>query len=320
MIKMKQMATVVVIGMLALFVRADSFSTNNPSGTAAHNFSIDFVTVGDAGNAGTTGFTNTSETFGGVAYNYRIGKTEISVGQFNAMEYSITGNATGLSSTLAAGSVNTVKALMYANWLNADCPTGGNGLLDGGVYNFTSWTTIAPWAEELQWDNGDGTKNIWRHKDAKYFLATEDELVKAAFYKGGSTDAGYWYYPTSSDTAPTAESASSGTNSANYANAVGSAVDVGSYPDTQSPYGALDMAGNLWEMAEVRYDSGNNQYIPGWMDGYIHGDTWLRGTIGFGVNTAASDLGFRIAAVVPEPISLGMLGFGVATILIRRRK
>ncbi len=298
--------------------RADTFTTNNPSGTGAYNFNIDFVTVGDAGNAGTTGWQNTSESLGAVAYDYKIGVTEISVGQIWAMEYSITGDSSNLSSNMAAGGQNTMRMLWYANWLNSGCKTGGEGLnAEGGVYN-TTWTGIQPWAEELQWDNGDGTKNIWRHKDAKYFLPTEDELVKAAFYKGGSTDAGYWYYPTSSDTAPTASGASTGTNSANFAGAVGGALAVGSYPNTQSPYGALDMAGNLWEACEVRYSSGTNQYIPGWNDGYIHGDVWLRGTIGFGVGTSASDLGFRIASV-PEPATMLLLSIG-SMLAIRRKR
>lgn len=317
MMKRNAMAMVIVLGILAVCVQADVFTTSNPGGTS-HSFEIDFVNVGDAGNTGIAGWQNTSEVRGGVAYEYRIGKTEITVGQYQAMEYSITGDATGLSSKMAAGGVNTLKALMYANWLNAGCPTGGVGLVDGGVYNMT-WTGISPWAEELQWDNGDGTKNIWRHKDAKYFIPTEDELVKAAFYKGGSTNAGYWAYPTSSDVAPTAEGASVGTNSANYNNAVGSTVEAGSYPNTQSPCGALDMAGNLWEMAEVRYDAGNNKYVPGWMDGYIHNDVWLRGTIGFGLNANANDLGFRVAATVPEPATLSLITVGAVSCFVKRK-
>jgi hypothetical protein len=310
---------VIVLSVFVLGVRADTFTTNNPSGTGAFNFNIDFVTVGDAGNAGTGGWQNTPESLGAVAYNYKIGKTEISVAQIWAMEYSITGDASNLYSNMAAGGQKGLKMMQYVNWLNSGCKTGGVGLLDGGVYNMTSWTTIEPWAEALQWDNGDGTKNIWRNKNATYFLPTENELVKAAFYKGGSTNAGYWYYPTSSDTAPAAEGVSAGTNSANYNGAVGAALAVGSYPNTQSPYGALDMAGNLWEACEVRYSSGTNQYIPGWNDGYIHGAAWLRGTIGFEVLQGdVSDLGFRIASV-PEPATLAILTMGSLVVIRRKR-
>jgi formylglycine-generating enzyme len=317
---MKTTSSLIMVVLLTLSgtaVLANTFTTNNPSGTAPISFAIDVVAVGDAGNAGTAGWYNTAETFGAVNYNYYIGKTEVTVGQFNAMEYAITGNDAGLGSTMAAGSFNPIRAFYYANWLNAGCPTGGAGVIDGGVYNMT-WTTISPWAEADQWDNGDGTKNIWRNKNAKYFLPTEDEMVKAAFYKGGSTNAGYWAYQTSSDAIPTAEGASAGTNSANYANAVGATLNVGSYPNTMSPYGALDMAGNQWEMTEVR----DPYVIPGWMDGYVHGSTWLRGTLDFPVFSGAgySDLGFRMASVIPEPATLSLLGLMASFALLRRKQ
>ena len=310
----------VVLALCVSGVHADTFSTNNPGGTAAVSFDIDFVPVGDAGNAGTAGWQNTAESVGAVAYDYRIGKTEITDGQINAMFYSL-GDTVDLSSTMAAGGRSTAHMMMYVNWLNSGCQTGGVGLIhDGGVYNIQDdWTTVSPWPEADQWDNGDGTKNIWRHKDAQYFLPTEDELVKAAFYKGGSTSAGYWYYPTSSDTAPVAEGASAGTNSANYAGAVGAALAVGSYPNTQSPYGALDMGGNLWEATEIRYSSGVNQYIPGWAGCYVHGDVWLRGVIGFAVGGSSADLGFRVASVVPEPMTMVLLSLG-GMLAIRRKR
>ncbi len=305
---MKKTNVIVLLFLLAVLVagvKADQFVTTNPALTTPHSFNIEFVEVGDPCNAGTDGWQNTTETLGDVAYKYRMGKTEVTVGQLAAMEYSINGSTTGLTSTMAAGGVNTLRMLTYANWLNAGCPTGGNGLVDGGVYNM-DWGYIEPWPNvEDQWDNGDGTKNIWRHKDAKYFLPTEDELIKAAFYKGGSTNAGYWFYPTGSDTAPVAEGASAGTNSANYAGAVAAALNAGSYPNTKSPYGALDMGGNLWEACEVRYSTGENQYMPGWAGCYIHGATWLHGMIGFEVRTGVyyDDLGFRIAAA-PTPVVL----------------
>lgn len=39
--------------------------------------------------------------------------------------------------------------------------------------------------------------------NARYWVPSENEWYKAAFYKGGGTDAGYWAYPTQSDLPPT---------------------------------------------------------------------------------------------------------------------
>ena len=43
---------------------------------------------------------------------------------------------------------------------------------------------------------------ITRNAGATYFIPSENEWYKAAYYKGGSTNAGYWTYPTQSNTAP----------------------------------------------------------------------------------------------------------------------
>ena len=40
-------------------------------------------------------------------------------------------------------------------------------------------------------------------------------------------------------------------------------ASVGSYPDGASPYGALDMTGNVWEWVADRYDEGYHSHSPG---------------------------------------------------------
>jgi len=43
---------------------------------------------------------------------------------------------------------------------------------------------------------------INREADWKWAMTSEDEWYKAAYYKGGGTNAGYWDYPTGSDSVP----------------------------------------------------------------------------------------------------------------------
>ena len=59
---------------------------------------------------------------------------------------------------------------------------------------------------------------VTRNAGAKYFLPSENEWYKAAFYKGGGTNAGYGLYPTKSDAnnPPSNVLSATGTNNANY--------------------------------------------------------------------------------------------------------
>ncbi len=44
--------------------------------------------------------------------------------------------------------------------------------------------------------NGIYSDGIQRNPGAKWFIPNEDEWYKAAYYNGGSTDAGYWDFST----------------------------------------------------------------------------------------------------------------------------
>jgi len=98
---------------------------------------------------------------------------------------------------------------------------------------------------------------------------------------------------------------------------VGDTTKVGSYPEGASPYGALDMAGNVWEWVADGYDYGyygkspgsNPQSLDSSAARVLRGGAWdgawrnvraaVRGSLG--LSEASGLVGFRCARSGSEP-------------------
>lgn len=205
--------------------------------------------------------------------------------------------------------VSFFNSMRFANWLENGQPTGAQGLgtTEDGVYTI-----------------GTGTDET-RAVGATYFIPSEDELYKAAYYDPRSEAAGgppgddnYWLYPTQSDAAPSAEAPPGGANSANFNFAVGDTTDVGAYTGTTGFYGTFDQGGNLFEWNEAVISSSfRGLRGGGWGD--VSG--LLAASFRSSVHPTgeSSVFGFRVASI-PEP-STGLLGLlaGVGLLLRRRR-
>jgi hypothetical protein len=173
---------------------------------------------------------------------------------------------------------------------------------------------------------------------ATFYVPMEDQWYKAAFYKGGGTNAGYWDYATQSDTVPTAVTAgstgigSSGSagNFANYNNAAswngqtGNVTTVGTNGGA-SAYGAFDMSGNLFEWNDLTGSAGSTRGLRGgpWTNSasFLSSSTRVVYDPSFGFDT----LGFRLASpvAVPEPSTCAMALAGLACggyTMFRRRR
>jgi sulfatase modifying factor 1 len=305
---------------------------------------IDTVTVGDAGNAADT------TTYGAVTNVFAIGKYEVTIGQYNTFLNSVasvtsdsyivnlwTGsmatdlNIAGISrsgsgvlgdpysySVLGSGNrpityVSWFDAARFANWMNNGATNGAS--TETGAYTLNGATT------------GVGfTKNA----GASWWIPSENEWYKAAYYKGGGTNAGYWDYPTQSDSAP-GNNIGGAANQANYYNGVYAVTQSGSYSSSQnyltdvgafsnsgSAYGTFDQAGNVFEWNDAVIGSSRGLRGGSWNGNgnYLQSS----GRDSLDPTNEYSPVGFRVASV-PEPsIAMLVLLGGGACWLVRRRK
>jgi len=101
------------------------------------------------------------------------------------------------------------KPVVYVSWF--DCARYCNWLHNGKLtYNTTDSTATAPQNTGAYNVGTAITGNaVAKQADANYHIPTENEWYKAAYYKGGGANAGYWLYATQSDATPTPVTASS---------------------------------------------------------------------------------------------------------------
>jgi hypothetical protein len=268
---------------------------------------MEWVTVGDPGNVNDTH----GAGYGGVDYVYIIARHEVTNAQYcdllNAVaaadpkglyNTSMGSGYGGITRSGSSGSysystitgrgnmpVNYVSwydALRFANWMHNGQPTGAQdaSTTEDGAYDMSLGSAVV------------------RKPGARVFLTREDEWYKAAYYKGGGTSAGYWDYPTQSDTAPTDEGplGTDFTNgSANHGSAVGDLTPVGSYTakPSDSPYGTFDQGGNVWEWNEALI--GASRGVRGGPFNDSMSVSYRGGTDPTNEN---SSIGFRVAGVL----------------------
>ena len=309
----------VVAGALATVasMAAPSFAAVVSFGSGSNQFNMEFVTIGNAGNAAdTTGAPNPA---GAVGYEYGIGKFEVSedmIAKFNASQsLQITKDTRGTAKP--ATSVSWNEAARFVNWLNTS--TGGFA-----AYNFTTGGVnddIALWtaADTLDYD----AANPYRSLRATYVLPSYNEWYKAAYYN--PTNSTYYNFANGSDTAPTAVASGTTAGTAVYNQTFGQGPADVDQAGGLSPYGVMGLGGNVREWGE---SSDNLANSSGSVQRGIRGGVWLSafGELRSSYREASDPTsgifvdGFRVAslssspaAAVPEPgtLLLGtLLGLG----------
>jgi formylglycine-generating enzyme required for sulfatase activity len=290
------------LDVAALFA-ALTLSTQPPAqadtfGSGANEFTIDFVNIGNAGNsADTTGY-------GAVPYEYRIGKYEISQDAIAKATASGMSNVTAgpWTSNQPASTISWYEAAAFVNWLNASAGhQAAYNLTYNGGWSMTLWSSADAWQV--------GGENLYRNKGAYYFLPSEDEWYKAAYYSPAQT--GYFNYPTASDNPPQAVLAGTASNTAVYAwgnpNGPAAINDAGSL----SAYATMAQGGNAAEFSESAY-GGTNTSASAYRSlrggSYGNSGSYLMSSYRdiFGPNQGWEGIGFRVASV-PEPSTYALL-------------
>ncbi|MGJ8726365.1 MAG: choice-of-anchor D domain-containing protein [Roseibacillus sp.] len=281
-------------------------------------FSMNFVEIGEAGNADD----NTGN--GAVGSPYRIAKYEVSRSMIDA--YNL--NSGGPTLTMAdmtsynanggdrpATGISWNEAARFVNWLNT---SQGHA----PAYKFTTNggnDDIALWTSQ---DSGYDPTNAFRNSNAFYFLPSEDEWYKAAYFdpalNGGS--GGYWDYPTGSDSFPSA--VANGTTSGT---AVYSQSGAGEGPADifnaggLSALGTTAQGGNAREWTESGFTQPNDSATE---IRVARGGYWLLNEMNAGVKSAHQrtfefeGLGFRVASILAPEIAVeNSLGTDLASTL-----
>ena len=288
------------------FAQADTFG-----GGTANEFTVDFVSISQTNNtADTTGY-------GAVPYEYRASIYEISQNDITKATASGMANVTAgpWTGNQPAATINWYEAAAFVNFLNTN--SGKTAAYDL-TFSSGSWS-MALWSSEQAWTAG-GT-NLYRNKDSFYFLPSENEWYKAAYYNAAGTN--YFLYPTGSDTAPTAVASGTNAGSAVY-NAVASVPAIVDSAGGLSPYGTMGQGGNINEWNESAFDGSNSSSSEGRAS---RGGNWnnpeslLRSSFrsrNF-PSTGSDSLGFRVASV-PEPSTYALLLLGAGAVYLWKRR
>jgi formylglycine-generating enzyme required for sulfatase activity len=212
-------------------------------------------------------------------------------------------------------------AARFANWFHNGQPTGveGSATTETGAYTLNGATSNA------------ALNAITRNAGAKWFIPSESEWYKAAYYDPAASH--YWNHATGTNTTPISTPPGSAPNTANYHGVSNYAVtgspnyspnqnyltDVGAYTTSPSPYGTFDQAGLVLQWNEALI-SGSGRGLRGgsWASVFVSLAATSRGS---GDPADGSGLiGFRVATTVPEPSAAVLAIFACSLSWIRRRR
>jgi hypothetical protein len=211
-------------------------------------------------------------------------------------------------------------------------PTGaqGPGTTETGAYTLNGATS------------NEDLLAVTRNPGATWFLPTENEWYKAAYYQpaalGGDLDS-YWLYPMKTNSEPYSDQppgttptntrvgnfykyddAANGyddgyavTGSPNFSNFQNYLTNMGSYTSSPSFYGTFDQGGNVAEWNETGQRGGSWAFDSGRLQSSFS-------FIGRSAVNSDVDSGFRVASAIPEPSAFSLVAAALGLCTSRRRR
>lgn len=303
------------------------------------DYGIDFLRIGAPGNRNTIPSETPIEPdwqYGAVEREYRISRTELTVTQWaefcNAYKdywkgHPLSFDFVGLGMTAEFNPNGTVAryvpfddyankaarvrwrmAARYVNWLNNDKGSEEAAFGDGAYDASTFYTDPTGFAHD----------QLTHHADARYWIPTLNETIKAAYYdphRYGTGLEGYWLYPDGGNE-PLVEGPP-GVGETWGENGGEGPGDVGAYPDVQSPWGLLDISGTGWEWTEhIRFPEEGARSRE--LVGSNNDITWqIYDRLDFRDADNAAFGTVRVAGAIPEPYGVAL--FGMLAVHRRRR-
>ena len=292
---------------------------------------------------------------GKVNYEYFIGKYTVTLGQYtnflnsiaylddpnsvynismflSKLSYGITKNITnsryiyitvGPSGTIIPDGADSVKdrpignvpwgsIARFANWMSNGQPVGEQNetTTENGAYNLLNYDSI------YSVKKNDINPNT--NKPPTYYIPTENEWFKAAYYNQSLNDGlgGYYKYATQSNESPQNLLTDRVKNSANYITqdnglicvTQGDALsitqnfitNVGAFYNSESYYGTYDQSGNVWEILDPNENGSLYSVCRGGAFTSFIGYIDSKFSVIPVLNEYSSNFGFRLASPI-EP-------------------
>lgn len=320
-----------VLSLAAALTPTVASAQPDPSG-------IDFVTIGAVGNRGYDGPdpNGLATGRGRVDYEYKIGRYEVTAGQWGEFFDAALNRAdpipyvrapleVGPGSMGAVGGITWRTAAIYCNWLHnnksPDRAAFMSGAYDVSTFGFTP--------------EGVFTDQAAHSPGARYWVPTLDEWMKAAHYDPDRVNddgsvGGWWRYSITRDTAPVYQRPPSmgGLGEANagfiLTGEAQFSIPLGAYTTITSPWGLFDTAGGTSEWTETIFRVQGLDILSRVVEGSAWATPNLPADSAWSYGDASPTerdymFGFRIAPAVPSSPSVLVVALGVCSFLRRRR-